>query len=1110
MKHAGIVLAFLLCVVAVADDNRTSDSLDLTLSKSLTLDPSGEKPDPVPTLSASDTAPVEYGAQPASSSNGIHPGWLAVFLLALPFMFWLGKRQQQHAVADGLLVQTSLRSRIDELKEAVIESGSGPREEWQSTLATLQSQLREKSTYIDQLHDSNGAFAHQVETLEQSIETQHEVHAQIEKDHATTLVSETTALSEKLLAEFNDAQAELQAQLKVTEESLTADLEATTAEFEQRIETIEQARDDAIESLKREHQAAIGALEQERDGAVDNTRTAALERDELQAQLEKSDAALDAQQAETARVSDELMSLQSDRESNVARIESLSADNAKLDAALAERGESLSALQADHTQLEQSLQTVRNEVEELKTAHAEECAALNQTANETRVALTEEVDARDQTIQARDAKIMALSEELVAAQSTAQADAEERDIELAAMNAQLEANADAESQLKTLEQEHEKATRDLAERAKQMDKLNAALAESRHALADLEPLRHDLELRNQELDTLKTVVSETDAALIDARAQVEQLGAQQVDIDALKAQLTAATEQLEKESKRADDAQQTCTALQEKIGQRERENTVLRNNLRGEKEDNATKKQALEQLEKNVEELESTLEIQQLENTQTLAALDSATDQTAELEARVEHTDLLDTHIVELEQQLEDEKTQRSKADARLSQTTIQQKSLIEQQAERNASLEKELESLKLAMANRTQSNEHLKKTLDQARKYRDELEENTRDLERENRELSKSSSKIRHELDQSRRALQDSAGKLGDRDEELQNLRQQLGEQNAELDNAHTELESVWKKVDELTTAIDLMENEVENQQHTVDQTEIGQQLEQTRAELNKRTRLLSEMTGARDEHERNANALKDQLDRAQNELNKKNSRVSTLGSQLVALNEQREQHLAQISELSMQVQDYEAMTPAPQLPPPVEQAESLDEALRARENIIAALEKEVQRADVKMAGLQQKLDDLEMASRAEAQGIPDGESLNAAQIDSLKQSLVDKSRLAQSLSNELKATKDLVKVFENDSNMLHDTEVELTSKQEHNDFLEHELAKAVVENKTLKNELEKAAKRLARHQNIGRTVSEDTRVEQLQSRLSALESENREQLEMIAQLRSGDAPQG
>ncbi len=86
----------------------------------------------------------------------------------------------------------------------------------------------------------------------------------------------------------------------------------------------------------------------------------------------------------------------------------------------------------------------------------------------------------------------------------------------------------------------------------------------------------------------------------------------------------------------------------------------------------------------------------------------------------------------------------------------------------------------------------------------------------------------------------------------------------------------------------------------------------------------------------------------------------------------------------------------------------------------------------------------------------------------------------------------------------MLHDTEIELESQQEHNQFLQHELAKAVTENQTLKTELEKVAKRLARHQNIGRSVSEDTRLKQLKSRLDLLENENQQQLEVIERLRN------
>ncbi len=44
--------------------------------------------------------------------------------------------------------------------------------------------------------------------------------------------------------------------------------------------------------------------------------------------------------------------------------------------------------------------------------------------------------------------------------------------------------------------------------------------------------------------------------------------------------------------------------------------------------------------------------------------------------------------------------------------------------------------TFRYAQSLKTQAQEHLKKTLDQARKYREELEENIRDLERENREL--------------------------------------------------------------------------------------------------------------------------------------------------------------------------------------------------------------------------------------------------------------------------------------------------------------------------------------------------------------------------------------
>ncbi len=1240
MKHVSLtilVIALMTFMVAFAEDGDAPHSVDLKLSKTLTLNPSGT----APTVDVVPVATVNEPVSSVESTGSALPLTALLALLVLPVGYWLGRRQQQNLTETTIVSQHALNEQVLTLKDALMETGSGPRNEWQSSLTSLQSELREKSKYIDRMHDQGTSNTQLLAELEDALQEQVETTAGLKAEYQAALTeqvdiiqqqfdNETQTAAQKLEHQAQLGQQQLDEQSQQAQLALGAQSEKLHGRLDEQSSKAQRQLDDLKllnEKTSSEREAFKKNLEQSEAALAKLSK----ENASVTTELESAVSALGSQTAQIKQLSSELDELQSSNDASVSELRKYVQENTELTQTLAQtreenqrirnlldqekidaekhlgsereklaanlEAEKLALTQSSNQQaevfnrkiqkLEQSLENralqittvegdakeqLANEQEKFTATLKAETLALTQSSSQQAAEFKRRIQELEQSLENRDAKLITVesdakeqlateqekfatnleAEKLSLTQSSSQqalefkrktreleqsledgeaklkaveadfahasdsADAAlaDRDHDLAVLVKKLASHAATEAALDELNQAHTGALTQLQTQSEQVTKLEEIVKESKVQLEQFEAAKLELNRKDTDLAQIQSIAVDSEQALNEARSalsdqaqlleqhakstgSVEAENAVRLqEIEQQKTQLAAVTAQFEQEAQRASEAQEAQKTLEDKLIHQEQDTVLLLDNLKALEAEHERQNQLVTTLESSVEQLEADLSEREEENTHTLKQLALVANQTAELEAKIENSDLLDTHIQELEAQLVSEQEHRD-------ETTATQKFLVEKRDMHAAEHEQELKALKLKMDNQTQANEHLKKTLDQARKYREELEENTHDLERENRELSKAGTKSRQELHVSNQALQDNVQKISERDHKMQELQNALESKTSKLASSKSELDSLFTKVDELTASVALMESSTD-EAHTQD---LSDKLDRARSDLNKSAKLFSETKAVGDEHERNVSALQEQLARAQKQLEDRKDRANTLGTQLIELSEQRDKNLKTIASLEEALDAIPPDLPPQKLPAAssnVAPNKDYEEAMRARENIIGALEHELRNADIKIAGLKQKLEDHQMGARAETRvDQPTDKPISSAELEKLKLALMEKTRLIQALSNDVKVNKDLVRVFENDSNMLYDTEVKLESLEEHSQFLEHELAKAVTENKTLKSEIEKAAKQLARHQNIGRTVSEDTRLEQLRSRLNSLESENRQQLDVIAQLR-------
>lgn len=790
---------------------------------------------------------------------------------------------------------------------------------------------------------------------------------------------------------------------------------------------------------------------------------------------------------------DKLSSTEAETGTLAESIESLNEEHKKSVASLSKRHLStVDKLQREHAQVLSARETKLNEqYEKLKASHddtvkeignqhakaIEEQRGEREALEEQLTALTEElaeVKLAKQTLETQvveshesianaDQKIIHLTE-LTERQEKQQAQLEEHLAETQNTGEELIAELAAAQKKATDEAfKREEATTPLQ---KQIEILQNEIiereADNRALVNELEPLRKQTE----QIDELRAAMKLREEELAKVQAKLDATDNVQSELEDLTARYNVLDQQAQQEAEERKEANDRLLGLADVI--------EVHDTLQVEHTNLTTER---DRMSGAVKELENQLAA-------ASAEIEKKETSSSELKQQLEQSIAREKTNTEALEKLQQELTELQKTKSKTQEDTNQLNEIIAKlESEQSKLLQKLSDSQQLIESNAKQHDSVVADITRQAN-----------DLENEIERITAQHTQAAQENSAAHKQLEKITAQLAARDNRLKEITKEQKKSADALKTSQDDQTQAAKTIKELQTQVEELQTRLKDQ---ADQTSTQLALDQDAR--NKRNRQLDEMEQLVLDATGRSNDLEEQLKAQAEELESRKTHNIELNAELIDLRADSESQRRKNIELHARLNKENSGEDHYQ------EIEELNETLRQRNILVNTLENQLNRAVKFAEELQESIENMQLESAAEKdkperdeKGEP--EPVSKELVVRMQKQLKAQVVRIRKLENDVKVHRDLVKVFENDSTQLHNAEERLEEITETATFLQQELTAAVTENRVLREQLDKNSKRLARHENIGRTLNTETIEHQkLMSRVAALEAENQELMQSL-----------